>query len=62
MNEWFTLLSDEDGHWYVVPLQEIEKFYEWLDGVYAGANVPQPTSAVRVDGPYAVSFTEWRRR
>lgn len=32
LNEkWYVLLSDNDGHWYVVPEENMAEFSNWLE-------------------------------
>ena len=33
LKERYCLVSDDDGHWAVIPAYRIDEFYDWLDTV-----------------------------
>lgn len=54
------LVDDDDGHWYVIRVEEEKSFAQWLDAApywegYKGKDFDQ----CRVDGPHTVQFASW---
>ena len=31
MSQRFTVVSDNDGHEYMIPVEKVEEFYKWLE-------------------------------
>lgn len=58
MTTRWRMMSDDDGHWYVIPANRREEFDAW---VYGGSNngVPQPDWAWSINGHLSnVTFSE----
>jgi len=56
----YTLVQDNDCHWYVIPEDKRKNWYEWRSlppGDPKSWIVPK--YAHRVDGPHTVSFPNW---
>jgi hypothetical protein len=55
MSARYLLDSDDDGHWYLVPMELQQQFTEF---VYGDRGTDQPDGVVRLDGhPNNVTFT-----
>lgn len=50
----YTLVSDDDGHWYLIPSGRIQDLADWLE---CGDQI-LPEWVREVDGPHVVTFTE----
>ena len=55
------LLQDESCHWYLIPYQEVEQFYAWVEScedmmsTYDGPDYDE----FRIDGPHKLLIHEW---
>lgn len=59
MSEKFYLTSDDDCHWYVVPVDQALEWNQYLEGIYKDCNygIPLPEGVMRVGGsPSRVHF------
>lgn len=56
----YQLVSDNSGHSYIIPYDKVDDFEFWLDSVDAADGCEPPDWCVRVNGPHAVVFKEWR--
>ena len=57
MKNYFILVRDEDGHWYVIPKDKHEAFYDWIGSSEYQDGI-EPDYAKRVGGaPSLVRFT-----
>lgn len=62
MATWHKLVSDDDGHWYVIPYAKEEAFYEYLNKVYDDSCtevIEEPRWLDIIDGPGSIIFTEY---
>lgn len=56
----YRLIQDEDGHWYVIRVDETEKFEAWVAaGPYWDGYVGKDFGDLMVNGPHTVSFPTW---
>jgi hypothetical protein len=54
------LIQDDDCHWYVIPVEEVDAFNAWLAAGPYWENYQGPRfDARQVNGPHSVSFLEW---
>lgn len=53
----YFLVSDGDGHWYVVPATHREQWDDWIDSEDY-INGIDPEFATPVDGPSSVTFVD----
>lgn len=60
MSEEYCFRSDDDGHWYIIPLSMKERFDELLyaDDEYADFN--STFGLMQSSGPSSYVFKEWR--
>lgn len=57
--DMWCLTSDDDGHWYVIPVTMQDEFGEYLAKVYHGGDPEPPTWARQVGGsPSLVHFPD----
>lgn len=58
LNYIHRLIDDDDGHWYVIRVDEKEQFEVWVmgDENYGGKDF----AGCRVDGPQAIAFADWK--
>lgn len=61
----YRLIEDNDGHWYVIPTTEADRFNDWLSTIEKGNAADARDwdyfdGQCRVDGPHAVEFTKWK--
>lgn len=61
MGEYFKLVSDNDGHWWIVPEDTVEDMLQHIADEYDEVEepFPMPERAVAVDGPEAVKFATY---
>ncbi len=60
-DEMLRLIQDEDSHWYVIPVSEVARFYEWDRAVanntsFGGTGF----DSNMVDGPHSVTFPSYK--
>lgn len=62
--EYHELVTDDDGHWYVIPCNMRDTFDDWVSSATDGTEDFDPDlfSDRRVDGPHEVVFEGWLRR
>lgn len=58
--KYFRLIQDDDGHWYVIRLSEVESFYQWIAAApyWEGYEGPRFDDRM-VSGPHCVAFPEY---
>jgi hypothetical protein len=60
------LISDDDGHWYVISVADTERFYKFVQDCATDEGCPVKEgnyfNAKRVDGPHAITFKNWSER
>lgn len=57
----YFLSVDNDGHWYLVPLDRRRDWHAWADLPEDDERAwDAPDYAKRIDGPYMLSFTDPR--
>ncbi len=44
------LIQDNDSHWYVIPWDQVDAFWQWVGYMESGADTKLDFSAYRVDG------------
>jgi len=49
------LVSDDDGHWYIIPETREDDFEKWVEK----EDPEEPIWCNRVDNPHRVRFFEW---
>lgn len=59
------LIQDNDGHWYVILVNQERDFWDWVQacetnrlGTWKGGSYED----CRVDGPHAVYFADWAHK
>ena len=58
-SERFRLVTDGDGHWYLIPNDRENDWDEWRDSDDHATGIP-PDWAVGIDGPGSVTFVDPR--
>ena len=74
-NEYFCLVSDDDGHWFICPSDKLDEFNDYLDDVSSywkrvetlsrrkliSRDRPpeQPDWLLPIDGPHTIKFKEY---
>lgn len=61
---WLCLVSDNDGHWYIIKETEKDRFNEWVNNAENCEDDDEGwkrfDGECRVNGPYFVAFPTWR--
>lgn len=65
-NTRYVLIPDDDGHWYVIPVDKQDEFFKWVDSIVDAINDPElrypekPEWADEVGGaPNLVEFSDY---
>lgn len=57
----YTLVTDDDDHWYVIPIQHLSAWHSWVETCEEKGWPEPPAWAHAVGGsPGRVTFTDWR--
>ena len=59
MSDRFTIVSDDDGHDYVIPVKLVKEFFEWLDEDEEDRTEPEKFDEYRHNGG-RITFTDPR--
>lgn len=54
----FRIVSDNDGHNYIIPADMLEPWIDWLED--SGDDYDLPAWAERIDHFSSITFTDWR--
>jgi hypothetical protein len=58
LNKEYVLTKDDDAHWYIVLLDDLEQFNNCIEsGYYEGIDL---LDVKRIDGPEVIAFKEFR--
>lgn len=62
----YQIVGDDDGHWYVIPVDRRKEFEDWLDAIYqhelddeGNRNWDRPDWARLIDGPQSLRFDSY---
>lgn len=55
----FRLIKDEDSHWYVIGVSEVDAFRKWEAAPYLEVCKGKDFNECRVNGPHEIEFKEW---
>lgn len=58
VDEYFCLIPDDDGHWYVIPASRKDDWWEWVED-YDNWEAPEWAKAVG-GAPSGVLFSKWK--
>ena len=55
------LVQDDFGNWYIVPIEELEEFTDWLNDIYYGIGgyVGREFNEYRIDGICRLTLFDW---
>lgn len=58
------LISDDDGHWFVIPVDEEDRFHEWVRAVEDGKKWKGKgyDGNALCGGPGSICFADWESR
>lgn len=61
--EWMVLMSDDDGHWFIMPESEVEGFTRAVEmaGIDYGRSAQEYWQYAINGDPYGLKFKEWER-
>lgn len=65
MGEYFKLVSDDDGRWWIVPEDSVEDLLQHIADMYDNVDdpFPMPERAVQIDGgPESIKFAAYGLR
>lgn len=60
------LVRDDDGHWYLIPASEEERFHRWVAATQDGAGADADedwaffNDKCRIDSPGHIEIYEWK--
>jgi hypothetical protein len=53
------LISDDDGHWYVINEEEKDNFNDWVDATVRGVYSPFDFDIYRINNPQDIRFVHY---
>jgi hypothetical protein len=58
-NDLWRLIQDNDCHWYVIQVRDVDSFYEWVAAQEQCEECEWCFEDNRVNGPHCVMFESW---
>lgn len=59
LKQVFRIVSDDDGHWYVIKADEIQIFSRWVEAMNGRRHMPADFSPRQIDGPESIRFCDF---
>lgn len=53
------LVQDDEGHWYIISIDKLTKFYDWLNFIYDGKYEGEDFSQYAIAGVHLLTLYDW---